>query len=59
MGMVTPDEVKTDVQVTLEALGVVPCKTADLEAEVLKEVKAILKPVMNVTWKVGLTDNRK
>ena len=59
MGMATPDEVKTDVQVALEALGVVPSKTADLEAEVLKEVKEILKPVMNTTWKVGLTDNRK
>lgn len=59
MGMASPAEVQTDVQVALEALGVVPSKTAELEAEVLKEVKDILKPVMNTTWKVGLQDNRK
>lgn len=59
MGMATPEEVKTDVQIVLEALGVVPSKTAALEAEVLPEVQAILKPVMNTTWKTGLQDNRK
>ena len=59
MGMATPEEVKTDVQIVLEALGVVPSETAALEAEVLPEVQAILKPVMNTTWKTGLQDNRK
>lgn len=59
MGMATPEEVKTDVQIVLEALGVVPSKTAALEAEVLPEVQAILKPIMNTTWKTGLQDNRK
>lgn len=59
MGMATPEEVKTDVQIVLEALGVVPSKTAALEAEVLPEVQAILNPVMNTTWKTGLQDNRK
>ena len=34
MGMATPEEVKTDAQIVLEALGVVPFKTAALEAEV-------------------------
>ena len=59
MGMATPQEVDTDVQITLEALGVVPSKSAALDAEVLPEVKDIFKPVMNTTWKTGLQDNRK
>ena len=60
MGMATPEEVETDVQIVLEALGVVPApKSAALEAEVLPEVQNIMKPVMNTTWKTGLQDNRK
>ncbi|KAL0023280.1 hypothetical protein WJX77_002726 [Trebouxia sp. C0004] len=59
MGMATPQEVETDVQIVLEALGIVPSKTAALEAEVLPEVQKIMKPVMNTTWKTGLQDNRK
>lgn len=59
MGMATPQEVETDVQIVLEALGIVPSKTAALEAEVLPEVQNIMKPVLNTTWKTGLQDNRK
>ncbi|KAL0040809.1 hypothetical protein WJX79_006107 [Trebouxia sp. C0005] len=59
MGMATPQEVETDVQIVLEALGIVPSKTAALEAEVLPEVQNIMKPVMNTTWKTGLQNNRK
>lgn len=58
MGMVTPEEVETDVGITLEALGLKPTKETALEEAVLKDVLGILKPVMNTTWKTGRQDNR-
>lgn len=58
MGMATPHEVETDLQVVREALGLVPCATADLEMEVYKGVQQILEPAMNLTWKTGRDNNR-
>ena len=58
MGMVTPEEVETDIGITLEALGLKPTKETALEEAVLRDVQGILKPVMNTTWKTGRQDNR-
>lgn len=59
MGMCTPEEVQADVKIALEALGLVDCERDSVEQQVLQEVKKILEPVMNTTWPVGKTDNRK
>ena len=59
MGMVTPEEVETDIGITLEALGLKTTKETALEEAVLKDVQGILKPFMNTTWKTGRQDNRK
>ena len=58
MGMVTPEEVETDIGITLEALGLKPSKETALEEAVLRDVQGILKPVMNTTWTTGRQDNR-
>ncbi|KAK9819654.1 hypothetical protein WJX72_000807 [[Myrmecia] bisecta] len=58
MGMCTPEEVLYDTQVVREALGLVPNPKEALENEVLQEVKELLKPHLNTTWKTGRSDNR-
>lgn len=58
MGMVTPEEVHTDVKVVLQALGMIPNEDEQLEQEVTKEVEDILKPYKNTTWKTGRDNNR-
>ncbi|CAK0739889.1 hypothetical protein CVIRNUC_001206 [Coccomyxa viridis] len=58
VGMRTPDEVNTDVQIVLEALGLADSKDAQKEDAALKDVNEILKPHMGVTWQTGNPNNK-
>ncbi|CAL5223727.1 g6284 [Coccomyxa viridis] len=58
VGMRTPDEVNTDVQIVLEALGLVESKDAKKEEAAMKDVNAILKPHMGATWVTGNPNNK-
>ena len=58
VGMATPQEVKTDLQVVKEALGLLPCPTEAQDEAALQEVQANLKPLLNQTWHTGRHNNR-
>ena len=51
-------QVRTDVRVVKEALGLEPCSNEAAEAAALKDVKRILQPHMGVTWPCGNPNNR-
>ena len=51
-------QVRTDVRVVKEALGLEPCSNEAAEAAALKEVQQILQPHMGVTWPCGNPNNR-
>lgn len=51
-------QVNTDVQIVLEALGLVDSKDAEKEGAALKEVNEILKPHMGATWVTGNPNNK-
>ncbi len=51
-------QVNTDVQIVLEALGLVESKDAKKEEAAMKDVNAILKPHMGVTWVTGNPNNK-
>jgi hypothetical protein len=53
VGMATPEQVETNVQTTLQALGVVPNPQAELESRAEKEVLQLLAPVQGLTWPSG------
>lgn len=51
-------QVRTDVRVVKEALGLEVCKDEAAEAAALQEVQQILAPHMGVTWPCGNPNNR-
>jgi hypothetical protein len=51
-------QVRTDVRVVKEALGLAQCKDEAAEAAALREVQQILAPHMGVTWPCGNPNNR-
>ena len=51
-------QVRTDVHVVKEALGLADCKDEAAEATALQEVQQILAPHMGVTWPCGNPNNR-
>ena len=51
-------QVNTDVQIVLEALGLVESKDAKKEEAAMKDVNAILKPHMGATWVTGNPNNK-
>ena len=55
---VTVVQVNTDVQIVLEALGLVDSKDAKKEEAAMKDVNDILKPHMGVTWVTGNPNNK-
>lgn len=57
--MLTVNEVSQNVNATLEALGIKKCAsdTQDIEAQCMVDIKNVLQPVMNVTWRQGLLEN--
>ncbi|KAL3159473.1 hypothetical protein ABBQ38_009897 [Trebouxia sp. C0009 RCD-2024] len=57
VGMGTIQEVQSNVQTVLEALGLVENKTASQDAAALKEVQSVLKPTQGVTWRSGKPEN--
>ena len=56
--MATPDEVAHDVRVVRQALGLDDSPNASAEDEAAKEIEALFKPIMNLTWKTGRENNR-
>ncbi|KAK9917757.1 hypothetical protein WJX75_007874 [Coccomyxa subellipsoidea] len=58
VGMRTPEEAQTDVQIVLEGLGLAKSSNADAEEAAMNEVLDVLKPHMGVTWPTGNPNNR-
>lgn len=57
VGMCEPEQVRVNVQNTLEALGAAPNAQAAAEAAVLAELEGVFAPVMGLTWPSGRPEN--
>lgn len=57
VGMSTRQQVTTNADAVMAALGVIPDPQAQLEDQVTSEVEAILAPVKNLTWPSGRPEN--
>ncbi len=51
------EQVRTNVQYTLEALGLLPSTSAAAEQRAAQSVESLLEPVMNQAWPSGRPEN--
>ena len=57
VGMSTPEEVAANVRSTLEAVGLLPNPSAEVEEKALAEVRETLSDVQGLTWASGRFDS--
>ena len=55
--LLRPEQVRTNVQYTLEALGLLPSTSAAAEQKAAQSVASLLEHVMNQTWSSGRPEN--